>query len=88
MALPNQNLARIAKEHTSVTQLLDIPDRLLHFEFVLTGVELPVNSVLDEEVEERISGDIQKGRLGVGQDGQGIDAWLQKDRGRRDGEDQ
>lgn len=88
MALPNQNLARIAKEHTSVTQLLDIPDRLLHFEFVLPGVELPVNSVLDEEVEDGISGDIQKRRLGVGQYGQGIDAWPQKYRGRRDGEDQ
>jgi len=51
LVLSDQNFTSIPKEDTTAAQLLDVADRLLNLELVLTCVELLVDSVLDKEVQ-------------------------------------
>ena len=85
--MASQNLLGISQQHPAVAQTLDILDGLLDFTLVLTGVELTVEGVFDEEVQERVSGDIDNGGFGVCQVGESVDAGFEEEGRGRDGED-
>lgn len=82
--MASQNLLGISQQHPAITQTLDLLDGLLDFALVLTGVELTVESVFDEEVQERVPGDIDNGRLGVCQVGECVDTGFEEEGGGRD----
>ena len=83
--MTSQNLLGISQQHPAITQTLDILDGLLDFAFVLTGIELTVEGVFDDQVQKRVSGDIENGGFGVCQVGEGIDAGFEEEGGGRDG---
>lgn len=83
--MASQNLLGISQQHPAITQTLDLLDGLLDFVLVLTGIELTVEGVFDEEVQERVSSDIESGGFGVCQVGEGIDAGFEEEGGGRNG---
>lgn len=84
--MTSQNLLGISQQHPAITQTLDILDGLLDFALVLTGIELTVEGVFDDQVQKRVSGDIENGGFGVCQVGESIDAGFEEEGGGRDGQ--
>ena len=67
MIFGTENLTRIAQKNSSITKLFDLVNRLLDLAFVFSGIELAINSVLNKSIEQRIFGNVEHRRLGVGQ---------------------
>ena len=62
-----EDLTRITQKNSSVTKLFDLVDRPFDLGFVFSGIELAINSVLDESIKQWIFGNVERRGLGVGQ---------------------